>query len=206
MSLLWPWGSYLSFIAHLIPKSCNQHIALSFSPFPHPRRASHRQGSWVGFFLKIATSPTFPIRFFWNQVHLSPGSVPKLFFFLEFWNFDFLIFLMTFHQIFVEIATSPTFFWWILLKLGTLISWVSPQTLFFSEFRNLDFLIFFYEFSSNCHWNCYFYIFQWKSVRPWSAISQKCMGQLVWIFAPRRSNNLLISFKMAAWRWWPSWV
>ena len=47
----------------------------------------------------------------------------------------------------------------------------------------------------------------WRpSVHPWTAISQKCMGQLVWNFRPRTgmvwglctSNRFLISFKMAA--------
>ena len=49
-------------------------------------------------------------------------------------------------------------------------------------------------------------------VLPWTAISQKCMDQIVWNFTPRSgmvwelctSNRFFISFKMAAWR--PSWM
>ena len=48
------------------------------------------------------------------------------------------------------------------------------------------------------------------SVLPWTAISQKCMDQIVWHFTQRLGmiwglctlNRFLISFKMAAWRPW----
>ena len=114
---------------------------------------------WI--FIKIHWNCYFSYIFQWILLKL--GTLiswvsPQTLFFSEFWNLDFLIFLL---WIFIKFSLK-SLLQFPMDSFETRYTYYLGQSSHLLLFSFLKFALFFYEFSSNFHWNRYCsYSFQW---------------------------------------------